>query len=60
VDQVSREIPIEMNESVAGRGLVTDAYGANVNSKRELVSQTEKKINKNIELAAKDKSAKSQ
>lgn len=60
-DQISREIPKELNESNAGRGgMATDVYAQNVNSKRELVPQTEKKLNKNNELATKDKSAKSQ
>jgi hypothetical protein len=49
-----------MNDSDAGRGVATDIYTANVTSKRDLVSQTEKKVNNNSELAAKDKSAKSQ
>lgn len=37
--QISREIPKELNESnMGGKGLPTDMYSANINSKRELVS----------------------
>ena len=37
-DQISRDIPKELNESAASRrGLPTDVYQANINSKRELV-----------------------
>ena len=60
--QISREIPRELNDSAGGRGgLATDIYTANnINSKRELVPQTEVKQNKNIELTAKQKSSKSE
>ena len=56
------EIPKELNDSNnGGKGLPTDAYSANINSKRELVSQTEKKPSNIADLATKkDKSAKSE
>ena len=55
-DSISRDIPREIDESVVGKGAVTEAYGANVNSKRELVPQTENKLNMNNELAISAKS----